>query len=246
MSSICGQAEGRRGRQCPAQRGPLPGPQVLSRLSAGKGCRQAWGLTAGAQRCLYLTSGRLGSRAASQVLAGPLRPGQRAQSQVLLREGPGNMAPAPYPGPWTLPFLIPPSVDHCASLQLRPASLVSSPAERAGLAATSRVLGTGSPAWPGAPGEGLPLNLACRRRVPACLLFPGGRWPRLLESATWPSSCTSCPHRAASPLLSAGHSCDCPPVGVPRVHRHATLGPGLGGPRAVGWAGSGTLCSSAI
>lgn len=94
--------------------------------------------------------------------------------------------------------------------------------------------------------------MACRpraQRLPARLPPPGGRRPRLWEllpgPPLGPAALTEQPVPCCQVSLSAGHSCDRPPVGVPRVHRHATVGPGLGGPRAVGWAGSGTLCSSA-
>lgn len=238
---------GRRGQQCPPQGGPLLGPQALPRLSAGKDCRRARGLAAGARRCLYLSGGRLGSRAESQVLTGPRGPASAPRVRRSVRRdrtaaptSPPRLSDAglPHPALRGSPCLCP----------ARP--VLTLPGGRAWL--PPLVLGPGPPAGPGAPGEGLLLSLACRpraQRLPARLPPPGGRRPRLWEllpgPPLGPAALTEQPVPCCQASLSAGHSCDRPPVGVPRVHRHATVGPGLGGPRAVGWAGSGTLCSSA-
>lgn len=53
----------------------------------------------------------------------PPRPSQRAQSQALCEKGPELQPPRPHPGSRTLAFLIPPSADHRASVQLGRSSL---------------------------------------------------------------------------------------------------------------------------
>lgn len=191
---------GRRGQQCPAQGGPLLGPQALPRLSAGKDCRRARGLAAGARRCLYLSGGRLGSRAESQVLTGPRGPASapRVRRSVRRDRSCSPHVPTQALGRWPSSSR-PPRITVPLSSSAGPHS-----AGRTGLAAATRS-GAWASRWAWGTGGRAPseLGLQPAGTAPACPSPAPWRPPaEALGAATWPSSRTSCPHRTASPLLS--------------------------------------------